>query len=80
MSEKLAKQAAKGVDLKTIMDIVGDKTHKASMRYQHPIVIGRGGRVAEGGGLENRFPETGRGFESYSLRQEIQQWRDGRAG
>jgi hypothetical protein len=29
---------------------------------------GRDGRVVEGGGLENRFPETGRGFESYSLR------------
>ncbi len=28
----------------------------------------RDGRVVEGGGLENRFPETGRGFESYSLR------------
>ena len=28
--------------------------------------------MAEGGGLENRFPATGRGFESYSLRQEIQ--------
>ena len=25
--------------------------------------------MAESGGLENRFPETGRGFESYSLRQ-----------
>ena len=28
----------------------------------------RDGRVVEGGGLENRFPETERGFESYSLR------------
>ncbi len=24
--------------------------------------------MVESGGLENRFPETGRGFESYSLR------------
>jgi hypothetical protein len=24
--------------------------------------------VVDGGGLENRFPERGRGFESYSLR------------
>ena len=31
----------------------------------------RDGRVVEGGGLENRFPETGRGFESYSLRHII---------
>ena len=29
---------------------------------------GRDGRVVDGGGLENRFPERGRGFESYSLR------------
>ena len=28
-------------------------------------------RVVEGGGLENRCPERDRGFESYSLRQEI---------
>ena len=33
----------------------------------------RDGRVVDGGGLENRFPERGRGFESYSLRQKIRQ-------
>ena len=27
--------------------------------------------MVDGGGLENRFPERGRGFESYSLRQKI---------
>ena len=27
--------------------------------------------MAEGGGLENRFPETERGFESYSLRHRV---------
>ena len=27
--------------------------------------------MVEGGGLENRFPERGRGFESYSLRQAL---------
>ena len=26
----------KGVDLKTIMDIMGHKTYKIAMRYQHP--------------------------------------------
>ena len=26
--------------------------------------------MVDGGGLENRFPERGRGFESYSLRHE----------
>ena len=31
----------------------------------------RDGREVEGGGLENRFPERGRGFESYSLRQKF---------
>ncbi len=34
------------------------------------VINWRDGRVVEGGGLENRFPETGRGFESYSLRHE----------
>ena len=43
-----------------------DTTHNVLI-----IVIRRDGRVVEGGGLENRFPETGRGFESYSLRQVI---------
>jgi len=26
----------KGVDLKTVMDIMGHKTYKVAMRYQHP--------------------------------------------
>ena len=34
----------------------------------------RDGRVVDGGGLENRFPERGRGFESYSLRHENQSY------
>ena len=34
--------------------------------------------MVEGGGLENRFPERERGFESYSLRQILLRkiWRD----
>ncbi len=40
--------------------------------YPLPAASRRDGRVVEGGGLENRFPETGRGFESYSLRQKLQ--------
>ena len=31
--------------------------------------VGRSGRVVEGGGLENRFRESERGFESYLLRK-----------
>ena len=30
--------------------------------------------MVDGGGLENRFPERGRGFESYSLRHEKNHW------
>jgi hypothetical protein len=26
-----------GVDLKTIMEIMGHKTHRIAMRYQHPV-------------------------------------------
>ncbi len=43
------------------------------LRHMQPGSAGsrRDGRVVEGGGLENRCPERDRGFESYSLRQEI---------
>ena len=30
--------------------------------------------MVDGGGLENRFPERGRGFESYSLRHAIKDY------
>jgi hypothetical protein len=38
------------------------------------MILRRDGRVVDGGGLENRFPERGRGFESYSLRHEIESY------
>ncbi len=37
--------------------------------YVDVCEAGRSGRVVEGGGLENRFRESERGFESYLLRK-----------